>query len=271
MSISNTIPERINSSYEAILVDPKRQARYELCLSFVKQVITDFISVENEFINRQFEQLGVLACNIDSYVDELSIDEKHLLQQHFPALFDDLMEVQSFNEFHHKCLEFRTITLQLEELNCSYHSMYAFFTKCMEYELMDELKAFASEIVQCSLDRYYAESVDELLQINRTEGKAAVEFVYSFALKTGVCELESERLKHYLFKLEQLVNLGDQLLDSYMDKKNGIIQLKLSPWFYVKIVGQLSKNLFLTWLNHPISFTKHFFVFSTSAVLLELK
>ncbi|MFY0643619.1 MAG: hypothetical protein JXR19_04065 [Bacteroidia bacterium] len=272
MSISNTITENI-SSYHVQSIDPKRQDRYMLCLRFVKQVASDFTDINSSHADQLFDQLGIVACCIDSYVDELPMQSKYLLQDTFAEFFDSLRSIDDVHQFQMMCLNYRTAELDMAEQQCSYHSLYSFYNKCRDVGLLDELKDFSMCILNCSILKHQAKNAKDMLTAVQVEGKASVEFLNLYLIKSGICKENSAavNMKKYFYKLERIINLSDQLWDSTMDKKEGIIQLPLNLSFYAEMGSELLGAIIKTWIRHPYHFTKHFFQFGSRALALELK
>lgn len=270
MSSSNAITIHKPFDLSEAGVDSAKHQRYNLCLHFIKGIIRDLDALKDDN-DPVFDQLGHIACCIDTYVDELNHQIKYELQDSFQPFFDSLATVNDLQQFQIKCLEYRSKTLFLAEQPCSYAALYEFFSLCRELDLLEELRSFSMEIIDSSIKKQEAVKVQDLLNSVRDEGLSAVNFLVLFLQRKGVIYAESSsELMNYFSKIERVLNIADEILDCRSDKRKGIIQLPLNIKYFSVMFWQLNKAIFSALIHSPIHFIAHCSNFTFKAVKLEL-
>ena len=137
-----------------------------------------------------------------------------------------------------------------------------------------ELKHFSLAIVKSSILKHKAIDSQTVLEAIELEGRAAVNFLFKYLIKSEVVDLanpKSMKLLEYYYRLERLLNISDEIWDSRSDKKAGIIKVDLGLAYYTNMGMQFMKALASAWTCKPLLFSKHFFSFAHRAVLLELR
>lgn len=269
MSSSNAISVESSFDLQEVGIDSSKHKRYKLCLNFIKQIIKDFNALEEDN-DPVFDQLGHIACCIDTYVDELNYQIKYDLQNSFSPFFDSLKAVESFQEFQMRCLDYRAKTLFLADQPCSYSALYDFFELCRELELLDHLKSFSLKIIHSSIQKQEAKDVNTLISSVEEEGRSAVNFLMLLLKRKGVITRESSTdLRNYFIRIERVLNIADEVLDSRSDKQKGIIRLRLNLRYYGTMLIQLTRGIGNAFLNHPLMFGKHCTIFTFKAIKLE--
>ena len=274
LSISNTISAEFSPRISDLKQHLKKQERYLFCMEFIQGVAKDFLGELPEHSHRLFQQIGRIAYCIDDHLDELSFDEKRRLQQGFSPFFDGLSRLSNAEEFQAYCIQFRRETLLLKEQHCSYHRLFQFYLRCKDLGLNQELKHFSLAIVESSLMKHQAQDSKAVLSAIQLEGRAAVNFLFKFLIKSEIVDLNraaSMHLLEYYYRLERLLNISDEIWDSRSDLKAGIIQLELGPAYYFKMLAAWTHAIFSAWRQKPILFIKHFLSFAQRAIQLEFK
>ncbi len=272
MSDTSLISDKISIYLEDQSIDSTKSMRYLICLNFIKTVIEDFNGPLPLNTVAIFNQLGHIACCVDTYIDDLSIEVKKDLAESFPAFFDSLKRVESEQEFENKCLNYRSDRLFLAEQACSYNSLYNFYIDCKDLGLLEDLKSFSMDIINSSVAKQNAIHPKELLVSVEKEGRSAVAFLVKFLRSHSILnDTNSMQLSKYLKGLERVLNLADELVDSKRDKRDGVIQLDLDFTYYFILGTAFLKAFLKSFISRPLLFSKHCLQFSYKVLRLELK
>lgn len=254
--------------------DIRKQERYVLCMRFIQKVIGDFRYLSAGIHDDSFTQLGHIASCVDTYIDELTIEVKHELESSFKDFFHSLQNINDPYHFQQECLNYRKDHLFLADQVCSYHELYHFYDECRSLGLLDALCAFSLDMIKTSAEKQAAENPNSLVETVKQEGNSAVDFLILYLKAKQIVELNNEQqrnLKKYFISIERVLNLADELLDSRGDQQKGIITIRLNLKYYLILGSKLSYTLLKTFINYPLTFSKHIVQFVYRAIQLELK
>jgi hypothetical protein len=251
----------------------RKTRRYDLCLSFITQVLKDFdIATDRSHVDLM-SFLGEVASAIDSALDHLSLQDKEKVYWSFPPFFKELLKVDTASEFRLICENY-VIDKQIDlSTPLHYDLFYKLVSDVKLLQIERELNNFSLAVIHASILKQKAVRVRELSQSIKLEGKAAVEFLVLFLQRSSLLNHSRNhlRLKRYLIILERILNLADDLLDGRKDYKTGVFRLRLGPVYYFHFLRKMIAQISYAFLMQPFLFTKHSIHFSFRYLLLESK
>jgi hypothetical protein len=253
-------------------VNEKKIRRYTLCLEMVQKVLLDFFPAKQPD-TRLFQQLGEVACCIDTHLDDLDITQKKMLSDLFPSFFDSLgknPDQYFFTERLQELCNKLGTTLYPPSWSAT---LFKFYTLCARYNLVSELKSFSVDIIQAAVLKSMAKNTKAVLKSLKQEGTASITFLLQLLQKEGLLQFEknsSRKLSNYLGRLEKMLNIADDLCDSKKDKSKGTISVETGAFYHMALGSTLLKTFSTTVIKYPFLFLKHFAVFTYRYLRSEL-
>lgn len=240
--------------------------RYELCLAFVQNIISDFVpAVALPEAKPLFQSLGHIACCIDSHLDALDINQKEALLHEFPQFFQQLPANDSEEAFTWHlsalCIKLNTSLYPPSAA----HMLYSFYNYCRKKDLLPELLAFSLSVIRSGIQKSKAETPTAILQCLQDEGQAAIHFLLILLQQESLINPNLPRfhaLRAYLSRLERMLNIADDLSDHRKDKQKGTISLNTGPSYFLVLGKRLLQTFAMTIWTQPIKFPKHFIFFT---------
>ena len=254
-------------------VDEKKVRRYILCLEMVEKILIDF-SPSKKPAFALFQQLGEVACCIDTHLDNLDLKQKERLFYLFPPFFDSLgksPDERFFNErLQELCNQLET-TLYPPSWSAT---LFRFYRLCADHNLVAELRSFSINVIDAAVLKSRATTAKEMLASLKLEGSSSIFFLLQLLQKESLIEIgknKCRKLSNYLGCLEKMLNIADDLCDYKKDRSKGTINIKANTTVHhLTFGGMLLKTFVTTTIRYNLLFFKHFAVFTYSYLRSEL-
>lgn len=242
---------------------------YALCLRLVCKILDD----DKLFAKQEdFTIFGKISHICDHHLDNLSPNQLVLLSKNYLKYFLDLTNRDNLNEFTKsiKNIEFELElidNLSQEEIS----TMLALFQICKAQKLIEDLQVFGQTMIFVALDKRTNTNVQKGIELLRIEGAAAITFIAAYSQISNHTRKGNLKTFKYLQFLESLVNVGDDIIDYWSDKRKGLLSTNLGILYPPLLIVAFISNLFGVLVHFPFRFIRDLYFFGGEILSLYLQ
>lgn len=228
-----------------------RDKKYITCLHLVELVVNKELGV---ILNRDYyENLGKVASFIDRALDSLKLRQKARFLEDFDRIFTQL--TASENQLEFNSLIFRIIdqySVVIRPTVDELQSLRTFIQFQKKYNLLEHLNSFGKNIISISIRQELASTSSEIAALLKQEGKLVIGLLESNLIQFTANIKSLNQTIDLLTDFEQILNLGDDLLDVKKDINANRINLKITLMHRVRLFILLGSQIIKTFLKNPM-------------------
>lgn len=230
-----------------------RLKRYILCLQMVQLIVDRELNEESD--ETLYTELGTVASFIDLQLDGLSVLECEQLLKEFETLYEHLAQTNDYAKFEFVINQYaKSHGLKFECTDRNISQLFQLMERCKDQGLTSVLGEFGKNIIVCAIQKRQAKSSIRIRLILKQEGALVCELLKNLLKKNHSCNLNFSRTIKFLIECEQILNLADDCLDTFDDKRNNVIQVKNQYLHGLIMAAYLIKQIAKTFLLFPKQF-----------------